>query len=296
MNSNKLTIKNSSLAFVIGFLLCQTSVILAVCFSYIGYRLLNFNPDEFDSFLNGSIGYMIQILTLYLTMLLVFLFFNKGKENRITQKVKIKKVLLYICVAIISFLTLYPIITCFDSFIIKLGARINTLSYPLTTKNYFISLISLVVAPAICEELLFRGLIFKGLKKHGKIFSVLISSLMFTLYHMAISQTLYPLLMGLILGVIMYYEDNIYYCIAVHLTNNFLSLTLSYFKINLIFNHWSYIVLAIILLVGFLAIALSFVVKNRKQQEKQTLSKTDKHYLFLSLGIMIILWILSNFA
>ena len=64
----------------------------------------------------------------------------------------------------------YPIVVCFDTLLIKLGITLNTLSYELTTKNYFISLISLVIAPAICEELLFRGIIFSGLKSYGKSF------------------------------------------------------------------------------------------------------------------------------
>lgn len=153
----------------------------------------------------------------------------------------------------------------------------------------------MVIAPAICEELLFRGIIFKGLQKHGKVLSITISALMFSLFHMSISQTVYPILMGMLLAVIMYYENNIYYCIAVHLTNNFLSLTLSYFKINLIFNHWTYILLAIILLAVFLTLILTFTIKNNKNSEKQPISKTNLIILLSSLAIMILFWILVNF-
>ena len=95
--------------------------------------------------------------------------------------------------------------------------------------------------------------------------------------------------MGLLLSVIMYYENNIYYCIIAHLTNNFLSLTLSYAKINLIFNHWTYILLAIILCVVFLAIVLTFTFKNNKQIEKQKLSKSNLIYLCVSLAIVFII-------
>lgn len=294
MNSTKLTVKDSSLAFLVSFLLCQIGVITVTCIALLIYNLTKFDSAMFSTFLNTGIGYLITSLGLYLTMLFVFLFFNHKKENKLISKIKIKKLLIYISIAIASFLSLYPIVTCFDSLLFKLGIPLGTIPYELSTKNYFISLISLVVLPAICEELLFRGLIFAGLKKHGKPFSILISTIMFCIYHMSISQTIYPILMGLLLGVIMYYEENIYYCIAIHLTNNFLSLTLSYFKINLIFQHWTYILLAIILFIAFIAIVLYFIIKNNKNLEKQHINKQDKSFLTISLAIMIFLWIIIN--
>jgi len=296
MNTTKLTVKDSALTFLVGFLLCQIGVVTITCVTMVIFKLSNLNTGEFSSFLNTAIGYTITSLAMYLVMLGVFFFFNKNKENKITHKAKPKKLLFYITIAILSFLTLYPIIICCDSLIVKLGAKINILPYALSTKNYFLSIISLVIAPAICEELLFRGLIFKGLKKHGKILSITLSALMFCIYHMAISQTIYPLLMGLLLGVIMYYEDNIYYCIAVHMTNNFLSLTLSYFNINLVFNHWSYILLAIVLCVVFVSIVLTLTIKHNQKSPKIKMAKHEKIYLFTSLTIMILFWILVNFA
>lgn len=292
MESNKLTIKDSSLSFLLGFLLCQVGVVVATIFALIFYKLANPNSELLFSFLNSAIGYLISAITLYVVMLAVFFFFNRKKENKITKRISIKKLLFYILIAIISFFSLYPIIVCVDTILIKLGISLSTIPYELTTKNYFISLISLVIAPAICEELLFRGLIFKGLQKHGKVFSITISALMFCLFHMSLSQTIYPLLIGLMLGVIMFYEQNIYYCIAIHMVNNFLSLTLSYFKINLIFNHWTYILLAIILFTIFISTILFFILKGKGNSEKQKTTKSDKIYLFTSLGFMLFLWII----
>lgn len=290
MNKVKLTVKDSSLAFFVGFLLCQLCVVVVSILITIFSNIFKFDITVFS---NSVSGFLILSLSLYLTMLAVFFFFNKNKDNKITNKIQFSKLGIYVLIALCSFLMLYPIITCFDSLLIKLGIELNTLSYPLTTKNYFISLIPLVLAPAICEELLFRGIIFSGLKNHGKIFSITVSALMFSIYHMSISQTVYPLLMGLLLGVIMWHEQNIYYCIAVHLTNNFLSLTLSYFNISLVFNHWTYILLATILSVIFLTIVLTLTIKNHKHTH-HNLNKQEKFYLFLCLGLMVFIWILSN--
>ena len=296
MERKSLSIKDSSLSFILAFLLSQLGVIVAMCVTMIAYRISNSNLNNFEIFLNSASGYLISSLALYLIITCVFIFFNRKKENQITQPVKLKKFLMYVLIAISSFLCLYPIVVCFDSMLIKCGISLSSIPYSLTTKSYFISLISLVIAPAICEELLFRGLIFKGLKKHGKSFAIIISSLMFSLFHMSISQTIYPILMGLLLSVIMFYENNIYYCIAVHLTNNFLSLTLSYFKINLIFKHWTYVLLAIILFVIFVAVVSYFIFKNKNKNKdnKTALTKLDKVYLFSSLGFMLLIWIFIN--
>ncbi len=296
MNSNKLTVKDSSLSFFITFILCQFGVIIISSIALIVCRFCGVGVNDFSHLASTAVGYLISAVGMYLIMFCSFLFFNKNKENEITAKVKSKKLLIYILIAIASFLLLYPIIACIDSLLVRYGVGASNLPFPLTTKNYFISLLPLVIAPAICEELLFRGLIFKGLKKHGKIFSILISAIMFCIYHMSVGQTVYPILMGLLLGVIMYYEDNIYYCIAVHITNNFLTLTLSYFKINLIFNHWSYIILAITLCFLFISVVISLIIKNNKSNEKQSLVKQEKIYLFISLAIMLSFWILINFA
>lgn len=294
MEKLKLTIKDSSLGFMLGFLLSQLAVVFATILTMIVYKSFNLNMENFSLIFNTAVGYLVPSLALQLTLALVFVFGNNNKENHIFKKVHFKKILILILIAVFSFLCLYPIITCFDVLLIKLGIKLGTLPYELTTTNYFISIISLVILPAVCEELLFRGLIFQGLKKHGKSFAIILSSVMFSIYHMSLSQTIYPILIGLLLGVIMYYEENIYYCIAVHLTNNFLSLTLSYFKISLVFNHWSYFILAVMLAAIFISAILYFALKNNNSQPKQKPTKAEIKYLIFSLALMSIFWISSN--
>lgn len=291
----KLTVKDSSLAFLIGFLLCQLGVVCVTIFTMLFLTAAGIGTETTTTFFNTAIGYTISSLGLYAVMLLVFFFYKKRTTEKITQRISFKKLLFYILIAITSFIFLYPIIVCVDSLLVKCGVSLGTIAFPLTTRNYFIALIGLVFAPAICEELLFRGIIFSGLKRYGKVFSITLSTLMFCLFHMSIGQTAYPILMGLLLGVIMFYEQNIYYCIAIHLTNNFLSLTLSYFKINLVFNHWSYILLAIILFVIFVTTILIFIFKNFKAHRKEKLTKSDIYYLIAILAIMSLIWLAVNF-
>lgn len=293
---NKLGVKDSSLAFILSFLIGQFIVAFVSVVAMIIFKASSTNLETVEVFFSTGFGYLILTLSLYTAILCVFLFLNKGKQNKIQSKPKFTKILFYILVSVACFLSLYPIVTCFDSLLYKLGVKINTLDYPLTTKNYFLSLISLVIVPAIVEELIFRGLIFKGLQKHGKFFSILVSAVMFSIFHMAISQTIYPLLMGMVFAVIMYYENNIYYCIIVHLLNNFLSLTLSYFNISLAFNHVSYIILAVILLIVFLAVLIFAIFKKRSHAKSEKLTRKEWIYLISTIAIMMIFWVLVNLS
>ena len=94
MENTKLSIKDGSLAFIIGFLLCQIGVISITCITYITYKLCKFDISLFSSFLSTAVGYLITTLGLYLTMIAVFIFYKKNKNIKITNRVKSNKLLL----------------------------------------------------------------------------------------------------------------------------------------------------------------------------------------------------------
>lgn len=293
MENKIVSVKDSALAFVVGFFVCQLSAFVFVLLSIVICNAFKIDTSSFEIFLNTSYGYLLSVLVLNATIVGIFVFFNKGKQNKIIEKPKVGKLFIYVLVAAASFFMLSPIINCVDSLISKLNIPLNVIPYELTPINMFVSVFSLAIIPAICEELLFRGLIFKGLKSGGKVFSIVLSALMFSLFHCAIEQTVYPILIGLLLGVIMYYENNILYCIAVHLTNNLLSLIISYFNVQLFYTHWSFYLLAVALLFVYLAVALYFTIKNNKNS-KLIYIKQDYKYLYTSLTIMVIMWLMLN--
>ncbi len=294
MERKPLTIKDSSVAFLSAFLISQLAIVFVTILAIIICNIAGLGSESYQTFFNTSYGYLILASVMYLVIALVFFFINRKSDNKIISKSSGKKILFYILIAIISFLALYPIITCIDTLLINLGISLNTLPYELNTSGYLVSLLSVVILPAIVEELLFRGLIFKGLKPYGKVFSISISALIFSLYHISIDQTIYPFLIGLLLGVIMYKENNILYCIVIHFTNNLLSLTLSYLNINLSFNHWTYILIAIILLIAFVSIVLYFTLNGRKEEPKEKITTDGKAYFSICLTILAIIFILSS--
>ena len=292
MKNNKLTIKDSAISFISSYLICHLSVLLvSAIILFIGSII---NPANIENFSKSCVGNLILSSTLYITMFLVYRYFTKGKENKILTKPTASKTITYICLAVISFFALYPIVNSFDFLLSNFGFKLNEPSFKLNLGNYFLCLVPMVILPAVCEELLFRGLIFKGLKQHGKNVAIFITSLTFALYHMSLQQTIYPLLFGLVLTIVMFKENNILYCILMHLVNNFIALTFMFLDISLFVNILWYYILAVILLITFI-ILLIYYIKNQKNVENiEKISKNNKFLLIIVLVIMFILWLVSN--
>jgi sodium transport system permease protein len=82
-------------------------------------------------------------------------------------------------------------------------------------------LICLVLLPAVCEELAFRGFIFGGLLQHrGTLRAVLLSSLLFGLIHGLIQQSIAAGLLGLLLGWVAVRTGSVIPCIVLHALHN----------------------------------------------------------------------------
>ncbi len=93
------------------------------------------------------------------------------------------------------------------------------------------------VAPAVLEELAFRGFILSGLQSlKSKWQAILITSLLFGIAHGVIQQTVITFVVGMILGVIAVQTRSIIPCILFHMTHNSLAVLLSSAKGTVIEN------------------------------------------------------------
>jgi hypothetical protein len=82
--------------------------------------------------------------------------------------------------------------------------------------------------PAICEELLFRGVIMRGLNEKGVVYGVVFSSFLFALMHGSVAMILLQFLLGLGMAIITHVTKNHYYAVAIHFSNNlFLSIVMA---------------------------------------------------------------------
>lgn len=92
-----------------------------------------------------------------------------------------------------------------------------------TSGNEVVSFLTIVIAAPIAEELLFRGIIFSMLRKHwSDVAAIIVSALLFGLYHMNLMQAIYVLPIGLLLGYTAYKCKSVLPCILIHMVNNFM--------------------------------------------------------------------------
>ena len=142
-----------------------------------------------------------------------------------------------------------------------MGLEQNTLGLPINTVGwYFLNLLILGVIPAICEELLFRGIVFQGLKENfSKPISIVLSALMFALVHQSIQQFIYPFLLGLLLAFVFEKTNNLTYSILIHMFNNFTTLTLTFLaELNII--SFNFTITWWVVLLALLAVAVTLLI------------------------------------
>lgn len=101
-----------------------------------------------------------------------------------------------------------------------------------TFGNFMLDVLLVAVLPAICEEFLHRGLVLQGTKHSGFTKSIIISSVLFGLMHLNISQVSYAIVLGLIMGFASVVAKSIWVPIIMHFTNNFISVYLDYASVN----------------------------------------------------------------
>jgi membrane protease YdiL (CAAX protease family) len=91
-----------------------------------------------------------------------------------------------------------------------------------------VTLVVLAVLPAIAEEMIFRGLLARGLATRlGVFWAILISAAAFGLYHLNPVQMIPTFLLGLALGVIAVRGDSILETMLAHALNNTVAIVLS---------------------------------------------------------------------
>ena len=88
--------------------------------------------------------------------------------------------------------------------------------------------ISLVLVPAFCEELLFRGVILDRLLPYGKTAAILISAFTFGLMHGSFSQLFFATVAGIMLGLCYTETGSIWPGVIVHMLNNLWSYLAQY--------------------------------------------------------------------
>jgi len=92
---------------------------------------------------------------------------------------------------------------------------------PHTTSGWLLTLFAAAVSPAVCEEMLFRGWLFSGLKgRVSRVALLVLTSLAFALFHLSIYRIVGPFLLGFVMGVLVLHSRSIFPAMLFHALNN----------------------------------------------------------------------------
>ena len=83
-----------------------------------------------------------------------------------------------------------------------------------------------VIGP-ICEELVFRGAVMRKLERYGSNFAIIVSSLLFALYHMILFQAVFAFFIGIILAYTAG-RFSLKWAILLHMINNSMAILATY--------------------------------------------------------------------
>ena len=240
---------------------------------------LNLIANAFDlmNFSQSPALYCIYMLIVNGSFVGLFFVYNRVtktdyvKASLLKPKFGLLNAILCIIIAPIMLFGSMYLINYLMSLLQGIGYNPDTsLPLPLSNAGWLIlNILILAVLPAICEELLYRGVIFNGLRKFGSVGAVLISALFFALAHGSAMQFFYQLILGVVLAVIVLKTGSIFASSLVHFLNN---------AIVVIYNEpWLIAVSFVAAVVGGLLIWFIFrFMKEKKKEDEKTQNEIYK--------------------
>lgn len=109
-----------------------------------------------------------------------------------------------------------------DNTVVSLSGVMLEIPFP-------IMLFLMAIAPAFCEEVVFRGVVYGGYRKDGKKFwAVILSGFMFGIMHMNLNQALYAFAIGILLALLFEATNSILATMLFHFIYNAQSCCLMY--------------------------------------------------------------------
>lgn len=308
---NFYTSNDAGKVFLYVFLL---PILFSFIFSYIGYGIasavgVDFSGAEswIDVLYQNHLWFTIPYaLISQITFVCTFFIYNK--VNRVSfsaSKLKVKKInpwLTVICAVfgILFVICLFGLIEgCFGELFSLMGFEPSVTPIPLNSFGwYMLWILIFAIVPAFCEELIFRGVVFNGLKKSlGSLPAIFLSALTFALVHQNIQQFIYPFIMGIVFAVIADKTGNIFYTMIMHLFNNITTITIQYMLNTGALNldmpiNAVYIIVSILLALvigSFFFLFYWFYLKKHKAEEEEEVGEYNSNPIILA-KIPLSLW------
>lgn len=179
--------------------------------------------------------YIGILITEYILVLLPNIWFIKSKGLSLKNvlrlnKISIKESITIILITILS----YPVIVFLQAIFIAILSIFReidpTTAIPLPTDglSFILGFLVIGVSPGICEEIMFRGTIMKAYERLGYKKSIIMSAILFGMFHFTLLNFIGPTILGIIFGILVHKTNSIYGSIIGHTVNNTMALSIGY--------------------------------------------------------------------
>lgn len=154
---------------------------------------------------------------------------NMIANLRLKKAPSFKQILLCVAISIVCLFGFSAVTNLFLEVLFRMGYTPVTSDVVIPNFGWYLFYVVVIcVMPAICEEVLFRGLICNGLKKIGNGMAVFGSAFLFMIMHGSPDQTVHQFILGIILALAFMVTNNLWVPIVIHFVNNFIAVTISF--------------------------------------------------------------------
>lgn len=206
--------------------------ILETNIMYLATALLLVTIGAYVQSINIKMG---LIVTEYILVLMPVIILIKLKNINIKTFLRLNKLKLkHILIIVIITLLIYPVAVFFNMSMLTalsyFGLEIRPLPIPKASNllEYINLFFIIAISAGICEEVFFRGLLLRVYGEKYKVAGIVITAILFGVFHFNLQNLLAPIVLGLVFGYLVYITDSIYAGIVGHIVNNGFAVTLTY--------------------------------------------------------------------
>lgn len=177
---------------------------------------------------------------------------------------------------------------------VGIGITMPEYETPETLPGIIIYFITMSIAPAFIEEIIFRGIVMQSLRRFGDIFALVSSALIFGIFHLNLIQMPYAFIMGLCIGYFVMRTGSLWVGVLIHFINNGTVVVLElaypyigdemYYLANTVFNLVS-VVLAVVALIFILS---KYKDMFRFEPSRSVLPSGKRTLTFITSPVLII--------
>ncbi len=236
------------------------------------------------------IGYLLPQIAFAITAFWALRFSKTPVKTAIVeQKCKPRYFLLAITMQI-GLLSLSELNALFLKFLERFGYQDAGIALPNMEGVGFVGVLVVVaLIPAIFEEIMFRGVLLKGLKSFGETGAVLLCGALFALYHQNPAQTLYQFCCGAAFALVAIRSGSILPTVVSHFLNNALILTLTKFGVLAFPTPMLVAIVSVstACLIGSLVWVFAFDKREKTETDKTDKSEQKRFFLCATIGLVV---------